>query len=94
MKILLIYFLIVNSFTFLIAGYDKYLAVKNKHRIPEKTLFALGLFGSSVGLLLAMVIFRHKTSKSSFILKFCGILLLQVIVLITLLNDKNFFIIN
>ena len=91
MKILLLYFLIVNSFTFLIAGYDKYLAVKNKRRIPEKTLFALGLFGGSVGLLLAMVIFKHKTSKSSFIMKFCGILFVQVIVAITLLNDKHFF---
>lgn len=88
MKILLIHFLIVNSFTFLAAGYDKYLAVKNKRRIPEKTLFVLGLFGGTVGLLLAMVIFRHKTSKPSFIVKFCGILFLQVIVAIIFLNYK------
>ena len=94
MKILLIYFLIVNGFTFLITGYDKYLAIKNKHRIPEKTLFAFALFGGSAGLLLAMLIFKHKTSKSSFIVKFCGILFLQVIVVITLLNDKHFFIIK
>jgi uncharacterized membrane protein YsdA (DUF1294 family) len=94
MKILLIYFLIVNGFTFLIAGYDKYLAGKNKRRIAEKTLFALCLFGGSAGLLLAMLIFKHKTSKSSFIVKFCGILFLQVIVVITLLNDKHFFIIK
>ncbi len=94
MKILLIYFLIVNGFTFLITGYDKYLAVKNKRRIAEKTLFAFALFGGSVGLLLAMLIFKHKTSKSSFIVKFCGILFLQVIVVITLLNDKHFFIIK
>jgi uncharacterized membrane protein YsdA (DUF1294 family) len=91
MKILLIYFLIVNSFTFLLAGYDKYMAVKNKRRIPEKTLFAMSLFGGSVGLLLAMLIFKHKTSKSSFIVKFCGILFLQVIVLITLFNDIRTF---
>ena len=94
MKILLIFFLIVNSFTFLIAGYDKYLAVKNKRRIPEKTLFALGIFGGSVGLLLAMLIFKHKTSKSSFIVKFCGILFLQLVIVIALLNDKTIFIIN
>jgi len=94
MKILLIYFLIVNGFTFLITGYDKYLAIKNKRRIPEKMLFAFALFGGSAGLLLAMLIFKHKTSKSSFIVKFCGILFLQVIVVITLLNDKHFFIIK
>lgn len=81
MKILLLCFLIVNSFTFLVAGYDKYLAVKNKRRIPEKTLFGLGIFGGTVGLLLAMVIFRHKTSKSSFLWKFFGILVIQLLLI-------------
>lgn len=88
MKILLLYFLIVNSFTFLVAGYDKYLAVKNKRRIPEKTLFGLGIFGGTVGLLLAMVIFRHKTSKPSFIVKFCGIFLIQIMIVYLKLSDK------
>lgn len=88
MKILLLYFLIVNSFTFLVAGYDKYLAVKNKRRIPEKTLLALAFLGGSVGLLLAMVIFRHKTSKPSFIVKFCGIFLIQIMIVYLKLSDK------
>jgi len=88
MKILLIYFLIVNSFTFFTTGYDKYLAVKNKRRIPEKILFALGLFGGSVGLLLAMVIFRHKTSKPSFIVKFSAIFLIQIMIVYLKLSDK------
>ena len=88
MKILLIYFLIVNGFTFLITGYDKYVAVKNKRRIAEKTLFAFALFGGSAGLLLAMLIFKHKTSKSSFIMKFCGIFLIQIMVVYLKLSDK------
>ena len=88
MKILLIYFLIVNGFTFLITGYDKYLAIKNKRRIPEKMLFALCLFGGSAGLLLAMLIFKHKTSKSSFIMKFSAIFLIQIMVVYLKLNDK------
>lgn len=88
MNILLLYFLIVNSFTFLIAGYDKYLAIKNKRRIPEKTLFAMGFFGGSLGLLLAMLFFRHKTGKSSFIAKFAGILFVQILFIITIYKDK------
>lgn len=88
MKILLIYFLIVNGFTFLITGYDKYLAIKNKRRIPEKTLFAFALFGGSAGLLLAMLIFKHKTSKSSFIVKFSAIFLIQIMVVYLKLSDK------
>ncbi|EJL62933.1 DUF1294 domain-containing protein [Flavobacterium sp. CF136] len=88
MKILLIYFLIVNGFTFLIAGYDKYLAGKNKRRIPEKMLFSFALFGGSAGLLLAMLIFKHKTSKSSFIVKFSAIFLIQIMVVYLKLSDK------
>ena len=88
MKVLFAYFLIVNSLTFVIAGYDKYLAVKHKHRIPENTLFLLAAVGGSLGLLLAMFLFKHKTSKTSFILKFSGIFLVQVVILVWILNYK------
>ncbi len=77
MEHLFVYFLIANIVAFLIAGYDKYLAVKNKFRIPEKTLFIIAFCGGSLGLLLAMIIFRHKTSKASFILKFAVIIIAQ-----------------
>ncbi|MDX6190452.1 DUF1294 domain-containing protein [Flavobacterium sp. Fl-318] len=88
MKVLLLYFLIVNSLTFLIAGYDKYLAIKNKRRISENTLFTVALIGGSVGLLLAMILFRHKTSKTSFIVKFLIIILLQILALFLKLTNK------
>ncbi|MFH7011609.1 DUF1294 domain-containing protein [Flavobacterium sp. FlaQc-52] len=88
MKVLLLYFLIVNSLTFLIAGYDKYLAIKNKSRISENTLFTMALIGGSVGLLLAMILFRHKTSKTSFIVKFLIIILLQILALFLKLTNK------
>ena len=88
MPILLLLFLIVNSIAFATAGYDKYLAIKNKRRIPENTLFSIALLGGSVGLLFAMLLFRHKTSKSSFIVKFCGIFLIQIMVVYLKLSDK------
>ena len=88
MEVLLLYFLIINFAVFIIAGYDKYLATKNKRRIPENTLFSMALLGGSVGLLFAMLLFRHKTSKSSFIVKFCGIFLIQIMVVYLKLNDK------
>ena len=78
MEVLFAYFLIVNCLTFLIAGYDKYLAIKNKRRIPENTLFFFEAIGGTIGLLLAMLLFRHKTSKSSFIIKFTIILIIQI----------------
>jgi uncharacterized membrane protein YsdA (DUF1294 family) len=78
MKIFLLYFLVVNIFVFILAGYDKNLARKNKRRIPENTLFFLQLIGGTPGLLTAMFLFRHKTRKTSFIVKFILILLVQV----------------
>lgn len=89
MEVLLLYILIVTILCFILTGYDKYLAIKNKHRIPEKTLFTIGLLGGSLGLLLAMVLFKHKTSKSSFIVKFGGIIFVQVLFVITVLNYKR-----
>jgi uncharacterized membrane protein YsdA (DUF1294 family) len=77
MKIFLLYFLVVNIFVFILAGYDKNLARKNKRRIPENTLFFLQLIGGTPGLLTAMFLFRHKTRKTSFIVKFILILLVH-----------------
>lgn len=87
MEKLFVYFLIVNIVAFAVAGYDKYLAVNNKFRIPEKTLFTIAFCGGSVGLLLAMLIFSHKISKTSFILKFAVIVIIQLALFFGL-NDK------
>jgi uncharacterized membrane protein YsdA (DUF1294 family) len=88
MNVLLLYFLIINSATFIIAGFDKYFAVKNKRRIPENRLFTLEAIGGTIGLLLAMLLFRHKTSKISFIVKFSIILLLQIALVYLYLTGK------
>lgn len=81
MKSILIYFIIINTFTFLCFGYDKQLARKNKWRIPERTLFFLVLVGGTIGGLGAMQVFRHKTNKTSFMLVVYGILILQLVLL-------------
>jgi uncharacterized membrane protein YsdA (DUF1294 family) len=89
MKVLLVYFFVVNSIAFILAGYDKYLAVKHKRRIPENTLFATSALGGSVGLLLAMILFRHKTSKPSFIIKYAGIIFFQIVIAVLLFIYYN-----
>ena len=78
MEVLLVLFFVINGVAFILAGYDKYLAIKNKRRIPENTLFFFEAIGGTIGLLLAMLLFRHKTSKSSFIIKFTIILIIQI----------------
>ncbi|NGY36692.1 DUF1294 domain-containing protein [Flavobacterium sp. XN-5] len=73
-------FLIINTLGFLVMAYDKYLAKNHKRRISEKTLLTLVLIGGTLGSGLSMLIFRHKTAKRSYLLKFWAIILLQMLV--------------
>lgn len=56
----------INILAFLIYGLDKYLAVKNKFRISEHSLFILSIFGGSIGSIIGMKVFHHKTRKIVF----------------------------
>ncbi|WP_254454466.1 DUF1294 domain-containing protein [Flavobacterium sp. M31R6] len=82
--ILLYTFLTVNLIAFVLMGYDKQLAIKNKNRISEQTLLFLVVLGGTIGSSLAMSIFRHKTAKTNYLLKFFGIVSFQIIIIITL----------
>lgn len=55
-----------NIYTFFLMAYDKRAARKKKRRIAEARFFTLGLFGGSLGILIAMPVFRHKNRKWSF----------------------------
>jgi uncharacterized membrane protein YsdA (DUF1294 family) len=66
MRYLYYYLIIINVLSFIIYGIDKYKAIINKWRFSEKFLLLLGLVGGSVGSLLGMIIFRHKTKKIYF----------------------------
>lgn len=51
----------VNLFCFLIFGLDKALAVRRRRRVPEATLLTFAVLGGSIGAMLAMRVFHHKT---------------------------------
>ena len=55
--------ILINIVTFVVFGLDKLLAKhpRFRQRVPEKTLFLLAVLGGSVGALLGMSLFRHKT---------------------------------
>ena len=55
----------VNLLSFLVFGLDKLLARRRHRRVPEASLLTLGVLGGSVGAMLAMLIFRHKTDARS-----------------------------
>ena len=79
-----VYYLIgINVLTFLFYGIDKWKARKKKWRIPENTLILLAAVGGSIGALLGMYVFRHKTKHRKFTLGIPAILIVQVVLLLT-----------
>lgn len=64
--------------TFLTYGYDKGIAGSGRTRVPEKVLLALAISGGTVGAFAGMQLFRHKTAKESFRLKFLLVIVAQV----------------
>ena len=67
MKVLYIYLIVINAAAFLLMLIDKVKAKKNRWRIPEATLFLVAAIGGSIGSLLGMYTFRHKTKHIQFI---------------------------
>ena len=79
MKYLLYYLLIVNAIAFLLMLIDKQKARKNKWRISEAALMFSAVLGGSIGALLGMYTFRHKTKHLSFCVGMPVILILQLV---------------
>ena len=67
-------------------GIDKRKAVKGAFRIPEATLFIVALIGGSIGSILGMYIFRHKTRHMLFVYGMPAILILQIALFLVILN--------
>ena len=80
MKYLLpLYLILMNAAGLIIMFADKQFARKKKWRIPEATLLAVSLLGGSIGSLLGMYLFRHKTKHAKFYIGLPVILAIQII---------------
>ena len=82
----------MNLIGFLLMGIDKRKAVKRAFRIPESTLFIVALIGGSLGSLLGMYTFRHKTRHWYFVYGMPAILILHIIVIVALMYSPIQFI--
>lgn len=82
MKYIPIYLIIVNAIAFLLMLADKRKAKKKQWRIPERVLFGSAIVGGSIGAILGMYTFRHKTKHTSFTVGMPFILALQVIAVV------------
>ena len=79
MKYFLLYLLLVNAIGFLLMLIDKQKAKKNRWRIPESTLMLSAALGGSIGALVGMYTFRHKTKHLKFTLGIPAILVIQLL---------------
>ncbi|MCJ8154853.1 DUF1294 domain-containing protein [Chryseobacterium sp. SSA4.19] len=73
--------LLINLMTFILFGIDKRKAVRHQRRISEASLLACTFLGGTIGAIAGMLIFRHKVSKKSFLVKFGLVLLVQAVVI-------------
>lgn len=85
-KILLIYLVIVNFVTFAAFAVDKIAAIEKRSRIRIVTLLGLCFIGGSLGGLVAMYLFHHKTQKDYFVVGVPLIIAMQVVVIFYLMN--------
>jgi uncharacterized membrane protein YsdA (DUF1294 family) len=81
-KIIIYYLLFANVLTFIAYGIDKHKARRKHWRISETALLWLAVLGGSVGALLAMHLFRHKTQHKKFRYGVPAILVAQVMMIL------------
>ena len=75
----LIYLIGINLAGFIIMGVDKKRAIRGAWRISEASLFFTALLGGSLGCILGMQHFRHKTKHWYFKYGMPAILVAQVL---------------
>ncbi len=82
---LVIYLVVVNLLGFAMMGIDKARARKRAWRIPEAHLMIVALIGGSVGSILGMWMFRHKTKHWYFAYGLPVILILQIAIVVAVI---------
>ena len=85
LKEIVIYLLVVNAIGFLAMGIDKIKAKEGMWRTKEKTLFLIAVFGGSIGSIIGMYAFHHKTKHNSFVFGMPVIVIAQIVILVYLL---------
>ena len=61
-----IYLILINAVSFLLMRTDKFKAKHHQFRTPEALLFLSALLGGSLGCLIGMFGYHHKTRKPLF----------------------------
>ena len=80
-NMLFYYLIVINVVIFTVYGIDKLKAKQGSWRISEATLLILAIIGGSIGALLGMKVWRHKTQHKKFKYGLPLILIIQIILI-------------
>ena len=67
-QFLLLYLILINLLGFVLYGVDKAKSKGKSRRIPERTLLWVARLGGGLGCWLGMMLFRHKTKHTRFMI--------------------------
>ena len=69
--------IITNIIAIVLTIHDKIAALKNKWRVPEKTLLLWAALSGCIGMYITMRLIRHKTRKQKFMVGIPAIFFLE-----------------
>lgn len=87
-----LYLTSVSFLCFIFFAWDKYCAIKNRWRVPERNLLMLAFIGGTPGAFLAQILLRHKTKKQPFkgTLQIIALFQIAVIILFVFTGSLNY----
>lgn len=74
-----VYLLLINALALLLMRLDKNFAMAHRRRISERVLLLSAVLGGSLGALVGMYLFHHKTKHPKFYLGVPALLCVQLI---------------
>ena len=88
-NMLFYYLIVINVVTFTVYGIDKLKAKQGSWRISEATLLILAVIGGSIGAMLGMKVWHHKTMHKKFKYGLPLILLVQIALIYLICNFSH-----
>lgn len=84
----IILFLSTNNATLFAMMIDKIQASSGGRRLSERSLYLMTFLGGSLGMVISIWLFRHKSSKASFQFAIGLLLLLQLVILLWIFQEN------
>jgi len=87
------YFGSINLFSLILFGIDKLNSTKERKRVPEFSFYFFSLIGGVIGVLLGIVLFRHKLKNRLFLAVELSLFLIWAIALFFIIKNLDTIII-